>query len=789
MRWVSLVVLVLSAANGFADTRVTLTGTAEGAEVCRFQAGDREKPIERWLSAQTVSCVAADAALTFPPGLWNVFARARVAVSVAPMLVDGAAAPANLDLALVPAATVVLQLPPGASGVLYAPKHAIAFPAADRTTVPAGEELWLIVISRSLPVAVVPIAALEAGIERVVVPGTAGVSPAQTRTAGGTPAVPGVENAPAVLGWIHVSEVDRAAVKTARGVQLPRIAITAAGKEIVAASLPGHDALNGAFVLFRGVSAGAADLRLDGRGWLPFRRSVRIGSESLTLLREPIAARASATVMVNWSTYGDLPALDRSLGSCEPPKEAPRLELTIAACPEPKPGKTIDPASCSVIHKETLRTELTFGSVRVDEVPPGMYRAELHFGRLPPVDVMADVPPLQQRPFPLQARYFEAYGSLTRGGAPLGEDAKIDFPHDGAGFAPRESGEYRGVIKDGFETDAKIDIVTCSGKRAFVIADRGMEVWRRARFDIDIPDNMLTVTVVDTFTQRPLPAAMLKYVVMSQRVPRHPVLTRDVSQSETGDEPGKHVAGQFVIKDVPERELRLTVSCPGYKKKEIDPFSMTKSEKKVIDVDLVPLGGSEAKVLSSRPFQNGTIFWFSSAGIETERADLAPDGTFHFEQTHYRDETMTIVSLSHPLWILRAPPVEKATPLQVRFPDSAPQRDAEVTVYNVSPRSVTIIGVAIGGLRVPQPALVQHLALRGVAPLVTGGGPFIIPALAESAPIDILRGPSGLQLQPPQFMETLMLRGFPPVATQRLQQGSAAVGFDAAVRNRPRVMN
>ena len=79
--------------------------------------------------------------------------------------------------------------------------------------------------------------------------------------------------------------------------------------------------------------------------------------------------------------------------------------------------------------------------------------------------------------------------------------------------------------------------MTCSGKRAFVITDRGMEVWQRARFDIDIPDNTLTVTVVDTFTQMPLAAATLKYVVMSLRVPRHPVLTRDVSQSDAGDEP------------------------------------------------------------------------------------------------------------------------------------------------------------------------------------------------------------------------------------------------------------
>jgi hypothetical protein len=751
MRWAILAVVVFSAAAAAAETRVAVTG-GDGAEVCRFRAGDREKPIERWLSAQAVTCVASDSALTFPPGLWNVFARTKGAVSIDPIVVDGASAPPNLDIVLVPAATLVVQLPPGAAGVLYAPKHAVAFPAAERTTVPAGEELWLIVVSKGAPVAVVPIAAAEAGIERVV----------DARS---------ISDAPAVLGWIHVSEADRNAVKNARGVQLPRIAI----KETVAASLPAPDLLNGAFVLFRGIAEGVTELRLDGRGWLPFRRSFRITPQSVTLLREPIAARASATVIVNWSTFGDLAALDRSLGSCDPPKEAPRLELIIAACPPPKPGKSIDPDSCVVVRKETLRTELTFGTVTIDEVPPGTYRAELRFGRLPPMDSMSDVPPLQQRPIQVQAHYFEAYGSLTRGGEPLRDDARIAFPLDGVGFALAKTGEYRGVVKDSFREDAKIDVVTCSGKRAFVITDRGMEVFRRARYDIDIPDNTLTVNVVDTFTQMPLAAAALKYVIMSLRVPRHPILTREASQSEAGDDPGKHVAGQFVINGLPERELRLTVSCPGYRKKEIDPFSMTKSEKKTIDVDLVPLGGSEAKVLSAHPFVNGTIFWFSSGGVETERADLAPDGTFHFEQTHYRDETMSVVSASHPLWILRAPRVEKATPLQVRFPDSAPQRDAEVTIENVSARLVTLIGVTIGGFRVPQPVLAQHLALRGLPSVMNGGGPLFLPALAETAPIDILRGPSVLQRQT-QLVD--VTRTFAPVATKRLEAESASVTFE-----------
>src|SRR4051794_1526660 len=136
---------------------------------------------------------------------------------------------------------------------------------------------------------------------------------------------------------------------------------------------------------------------------------------------------------------------------------------------------------------------------------------------------------------------------------------------------------------------------------------------------------------------------------------------------------------------------------------------------------------------------------------------------------------MTVVSLSHPLWILRAPPVEKATPLQVRFPDSAAPRDAEVTIANLPPRMMTLLGVAIGGLRVPQPALAHHLALRSLTPLMTGGGPLLLPALAETAPIDILRGPSVLP-RPQQVID--VTRNFAPMATQRLQPGSSAVEFD-----------
>jgi hypothetical protein len=257
-----------------------------------------------------------------------------------------------------------------------------------------------------------------------------------------------------------------------------------------------------------------------------------------------------------------------------------------------------------------------------------------------------------------------------------------------------------------------------------------------------------------------------------------PVVTRVLTHSdaETGEAAsGRGDGAGFVIRAVPEREIRLQVSNPGYKKQDIDPFSITKSEKKEIEVQLVPLGGAQGKIISARQFEKGTIFWYS-ASAETEHADLAPDGTFFFEQTHYRGETMTVVSLSHPIWIVQAPAVERSKPLEVRFPDAAPVREAEVWLPNFPPRLATLVGVSIGGLRVPAAAFAQHLALRGIQPVIRGAGPLAIPALAETGPIDILRGPSIQQFMAPR--DAVAVRDFAAIATRRLAPGINRVVFD-----------
>jgi hypothetical protein len=186
----------------------------------------------------------------------------------------------------------------------------------------------------------------------------------------------------------------------------------------------------------------------------------------------------------------------------------------------------------------------------------------------------------------------------------------------------------------------------------------------------------------------------------------------------------------------------------------------------------VPLQGDVAKVVSGRRFDRAMLHWYSPDGTETEHAAVEPDGTFVSEGTHYRNESLVLVSKSHPLWILHAPVVERRKPLQLAFPDNAPVRNITVILAGYSPRLATMVGLAVGGLRVPAAALAEHFALRDLPAFVRGAGPMLIPSIAETAPLDVLRGPS-VPLFP-----TVALRDFVPQVTRRVQPGNDTVALE-----------
>jgi hypothetical protein len=756
--------LALSWAAG-ATTIVTLqhngASVAEG-EVCLFRAADAENPFRRWLSSGEVTCVAPGWPMDFPSGLWNVFGRIEGKALSAPVLIDSTAAPPTLVLQLETAATLLPMLPAGQRGLVVVPRRNSAIPVvagAQRVTVPAGQELWLLTMEKSREKSraisgLFPIPAIEPGSER----------PVDAR-AGGLRA--------SVLGWVQVPPADRAALSQAPGVSSPRVRLIAAGPALDSDPLPPPAWLSGSFVLVRGVSAGEAELRAEGHGWLPHGRRLTIGDRPITVVDDPVLARGASSLNVSWTGEG-LAGLDASLGACTSVGVAPLVVITVSACPRPQPGESIDPTTCKEIRRETFVPQVPFGSFAVDDVAPGHYLAELSFGKLPPIGSMEEVEPFELQRLLVQAYYSTFSGSLTHGGEPLGKDAKLKVEGGGVGFASQETGQYHAVIPDpygsGLGADAKIDIVTCDEDlRVFVLTDRPLG--SNAHYDIDIPDNSITVRVTDTFTGMSLLSATLRYVVMSDDRPRRPVVTKDLKSE--GDP-------EFVIKAVPERrQIALTVRHPGYQEHSIERFAIGKSEHKTFDVHLVPLRGSSGRIVSALPFESGVVLWMSPAGTETERAEVAPDGTFVYQSAHPPDETMAVVSLSHPLWVLRAPAVATKQGLVVQFPDTAPRRAFRVLLRGPDRRTGTFVGVVIGGLLVPHAALKLHQTLRELPYVVSTDRLLNLRDIADTGPIDVLLGPTVNEVPSRgRSFDPLLLPRTGEVPRQRLAPGMTEVVFE-----------
>ncbi|HXI12195.1 MAG TPA: hypothetical protein VNM92_06080 [Thermoanaerobaculia bacterium] len=688
-----------------------------GGEVCRFAAADGENPFQRWLSSQEVVCVDAGAAIDIPSGLWNVFAREGGSSLSSQLLVDGDAAPAQITLTLNQAATLVSSLPQGHTAVAYVPALNSAFPvaaSADSVTVPAGEPLWLCVLRKSKLVALLPIAAIAPGTELRV----------DARSAG----------PPSIIGWLQISEGDRAAIRNARGVTLPAVRASGGGPWRESDPLPSLPSVNGSFFRVRDVPAGDVDLNLEGRGWVPNRRRLKV-EDGLTVVEQPLIARPAGTLIVNWSTPDDLPALDRLLGSCADDRRPRTIEISIAACERGRrPSELSESSACTVFRTDTFEPHLTFGALRIDDLASGSYRVEMRFGKLPPIAAIGFVRPLGVAWLPLLAQYDEVAGAVTMGGEPLGEDVTIQFP-GGYGFASRDSSEYQAVVSRLLAPDSQINVASCDGTpREVVVTDQPMK--RGGRFDIDIPANELTIAVRDTFTREALNGAAVRYGVMSLLIPKRELFHRDLKAGSDD-----RASGQVVIPAIPEREIRLSVTHPGYQRQAIEAFTMTRREKRRIDVQLVPLRGNRAKIVSQAPFENGAVFWFSTAGLETERVELASDGTFVWTRDHRPDETMSVVSVSHPLWILHAPTPAGKEEMRMRFPDGSGQK-FDVVLGGVDRTTTRFIGIVIGGVRAPQPALRHHQQLRGLPPPVARGElPTKIGGLAETGPIELLTGP------------------------------------------------
>lgn len=714
------------------------TASAQRGEICRFRALDPENPFRRWLASQEVTCARLGIEqLVFPAGLWNVFVRSDYDVSLTPQLVDGDRDARPFIPELVPAASIAPILPEGHAGVVYVPRHGSAIPVdGARMTVPADEPLWLFVLDGNVPVSVISIPPLAPETERAV----------DARRA----------EPPSIVGWLQVPELDRDKLAKASGMGSPAVR---AGTR-AADPLPPPSKLHGAFFLIHDVVPGNAEVRVAGRGWVPDRRVVKV-RPGVAVSAAPLVVRTAGTLLLRWSTAQDLPALERSVETCDASATPPRPVIALLKCAGPR-GRRPEEMECSLVREESV--EDFAGSLTFDDLVPGLYRAEMRFGKLAPVSEMRNVAALDIADLLLEAEYVTLHGSVTRGGEPLGEDVRLRFP-TGIGFAPADSDEYHAVLRPprgGGGADVPVTVAPCDSEPVVVLTDQPIRPG--TRLDLDIPANELTVQVSDTFTTERLRGATVKLEAMAKARPRV-VYTKT---GTSGDD------GNVVWTGVPDRELHLTVTLAGYEKRHIAPFTMLERDEHTVDVQLVPLRGTRGRIASDRPFDNAQIVWFSPTGSETERADVAPDGTFVFANWHTPEETMTVVSASHPLWVQHAPAVERRQSLTLRFPA------VPAVAFDVWPathvRQERYIGIVIGGVRVPQPLLAQHQTLRGDPPLMPRTGSQHFRDLLATGPVDVLFGPAVDEVAGPAGgLDIFALPKFAGAPRERFEPGSADV--------------
>jgi hypothetical protein len=671
--------------------------------MCRFGASDVEDPFKRWFGSTEVTCVS--------------------------------------DTATLPAATIAVSFREGQRGVLYVPRDATAIPLSPtgRTLVPANEPFWLFVVEKSSPVGILDVPPIDAGTERTI----------DARA-----------DAPsAVVTWLQIPESDRAAVNDARGLSPPRI--YAGGRESDRVT-----PLNGAFVRIRSAADGDTEIELSGRGWLPQRHRIKV-KQPLTAITQPLVARPSAALLINWNGSPSVPALEAAIGTCDRKYERPHYEVAIERCSTPQ--RPIDPLTCTAFRDEVIPPDTHFGSFALDDLVPGTYRVQITFGKLPPVTAVVNAPGARQTTLHLRVAFVALSGALTIGGEPAPGDSVLRFP-GGIGFSAGKSGEYQAAVPDRIpllSADAQIEIAACDGgSKAIDLVDRPL--FRSSTYDIDIPDNELEISVTDTFTHEPI-VATLKYELMSIVSPFRAALTGSMEASAP--------PGSARMRFVPLRKMRVSVTAPGYQKQDLAPFTLDKSERKRIDVQLMPVRGDSGKVTSSVPFDSAMVFWFNKAGEETEHADVGADGTFIYSGSHDGSETMAVVSRSHPLWVLRSPAVERGEPLQLRFPDGR-ARTFEITFPAGPARFVAVI---VGGIRIPMPVFRQHQDLVRLPWTSQPNGTLTVRELVDTGPIDVVLGPRVDEVaRGAMSMDLFAFPQFANGARVRLPPDANSVSFNVA---------
>ncbi len=713
--------------------------TLKGGEVCFFP-GHPESFATLFLLSNDVRCVGADALITIPPGGWNIFARhASGLVSAHP---DFLIVPSNLPdivdqtpITMLAAGTIDVRnarstLGAGEYVALYVTNDGRPHSPATVRPVPDGDDAVQVPVDMTVVPLAVHAGRITAVGEPLRVPaGKTATLPQFVRNqTGATVLIELTVEEPWLKQLGKLREVPEAVLETEGGLQFRPMLPLRSGGEWVKSLL-----------IFRNVPPGKALLRMSGTLWQKTEASLSVSRQAAQILAPAIALAPSGALSVAWQSSDPQAFLSRSPRTrCDDnpevgKREEPLLgtdEVRLIACATFPPE---DPAQCSLYASAPIEAA-SAGVATFRGVPAGDYLVEVQQGAIARRETV-HVAVLEHAEERIILERTGIRGRVTRGQQPI--EAEVVFGNKGRAVSDPRTGEYYAPI-DGDFASSVVTVRPCAASSAYKVL--GPPAITSDAFDIELPENSVSVAVVDARTGKPLDEATVTYAIATSSTS-----TGVAFYDSTRTDPDGTV---WIVELSTVGFVEICADKTGYMRACAPRFQLGADEKKQVRLQLDAVDAREGRVIFARPIEAARIYFVVNPGRIVASARIERDGRFTYElPSPALPIYVAFFGRNLPLFLA---PYHEPT-LGEPFTVTVPPSGRPLTIRRLSGAGAVPFTLALGGLTVPRLVLDQHQQLRNRESRLQVGKSLVVPDVAALGAVEVVVGPEVL---PPDFPQS-----------------------------------
>jgi hypothetical protein len=720
-----------------------------GSEVCLYAAAGVSDPVSTFFASDAVHCLPADEIIDVPSGSWAFYARHEdgwISAHGSALSRRGFSMPGTGYRA------IVIELEPAAhvhfDGTSRAdrfaayvpirgdPRHApIGLPlpsSEDSIMVPARRPFVIMRLRENKPFAVGPLTTLGPG---KIVDADAVIPSDSQRD---------------VIAWVRIAPSSLHALSQA---EAPRVRLLDEDENEVHPlyEIAGAGSAHQSLVVFRQLTAVDVVLRLDGDDWKPVDRALTLPEEGGLFIEQPLEARLRQRLSVRWV----LPIareLITAHSGCETDVEN-RMDwvVELAKCFAAEPGTPHDP--CRPEREERISPDED--SVEFDLLRSGAYRVSLRAGQIELQTGQVNLKEDRDLEIVLRPELSTFFGRVTAGGEPL--RAVLKFRTGSA--VTDHAGEYHTVLQHPPGLN-NIEIVPCDGSPLFEHIPRE-PLSASGRYDIDVPENRIDVTVVSATGRELLPAA---------RIARGLFATEPDAQEASLlghlvlDEQGKVILTRLQ----PGYFLRVCGAAEGFEARCADPLRIDEDTRAEIELALERRSIYRGRLTGLDTSAGALLFRTSSDGRIVESLLVEGDGRFFYTGEIHADY-LVVVAINHPLFVVPHPRSETDQTMEIAVPAGA-IRHFTVEIGETRQEQSGWFTIGMANAVIPMSALSAHVTRRGLTTEIVAGRKSAVVDILETGPLYVVAAfgvfplpePIADLFARPEYRGALQIRPVPP---------------------------